>query len=78
MLPDIGTALDKVLSRQVTVSESGQSRTVSVVEAMVMTLVSLATRGNSRALLTPVKLAQASPPSVERVYGYDPDDGERA
>jgi hypothetical protein len=25
-----------------------------------------------------VKLAQASPPSVERVYGYDPEDGERA
>ena len=76
-LPDIGTALDKVFSRQVTITDNGQSRSVHVLEAMILSLVSSATRGNAKALLTLVKLAQAFPPTVERVYGYNPEDAEK-
>jgi len=76
-LPDIGTALDKVFSKQVTINDNGQSRSVHVLEAMILSLVSSATRGNARALLTLVKLAQAFPPTVERVYGYNPQDAEK-
>lgn len=77
-IPNIATALDKVLSREMVVTDNGQARKADVLEAMLLNLLAAASRGNFRALLAFVKVVQAFPPTEERYYGYDPEDADRA
>jgi hypothetical protein len=76
-LPDIPTALDKVLSREMVVNDNGQARKADVLEYMFLNLLAAAGRGNFGALQTFVKLVQAFPPTEERFYGYDPKRAEQ-
>lgn len=77
-VPDIATALDRVLSREMMINDNGQTRKVDVLEAMILNLLASGMRGNFRALQAFVKLVQAFPPTQERFYGYDPEDADRA